>query len=179
MNRSAIFVWRVTWNYACSPFTGAKFPVWSDWLNTVLALSETSRPGLCLVAWLLLTAINFLSFTVITRISIFTTAPNPKPSQIGLLYVNCFIRRTGDVIKVFTLAQIWKLSYQVFLVLFWLFSVYVISFSFIFFTRSSAFLRKELSLATNSDFLIPIINVHPIAVDLRYFKLWILINQII
>ena len=37
---------------------------------------------------------------------------------------------------------------------------------------------KELSLATNSDFLITI-SLDPNVADLRYFKLWILLDQII
>ena len=38
--------------------------------------------------------------------------------------------------------------------------------------------RRNWVFATNSDFLIPI-SLHPNVLDLRFFKLWILLDQII
>ena len=39
-------------------------------------------------------------------------------------------------------------------------------------------MEKDWDFATNSDFLIPI-SLFPDALDLKYFKLWILLNQMI
>ena len=66
------------------------------------------------------------------------------------------------------------LSYSRILVVF----IVIIFVSYLGFVDYKPFSPKELSIATNSDFLIPISLQHNV-LDLRYFKLLVLLDHII